>query len=212
MAAVLVGVIVAMRRFAGSPWAYLLPALMLWLAVLSSGVHATIAGVVLGLLTPAHPVRGRPVLEQLEHRLHPVSGFLVVPLFALANAGIDLRGGALGEALHARLTWAVVAGLVVGKTAGIWAAAALMRRRGWGQLPAQMPPRQLPAVAALGGIGFTVALFVTDLAFTDAVLINQAKVGILVGSAVATLLGACLLLAAPPPPRPPPPRPPPPPS
>jgi len=182
-----------MARLVSSPWAYVPLALVIWFAVLESGIHATIAGVALGLMTPAHPVRGRPVLEELEHLLHPVSAYVVIPLFALANAGIDLRGGVLGEAAGERLTWAVALGLIVGKTIGIGTAALGARRFGVGELPSGMPPAQVWPVAALGGIGFTVALFITDLAFTDPVLIIQAKVGIFAGSLAAAALGAALL-------------------
>jgi Na+:H+ antiporter, NhaA family len=186
--------VVAMRRFAASPWAYVLPALLIWFAILESGVHATIAGVLLGLLTPARPVRGRPVLEQLEHLLHPISAAVIIPIFALANAGVDLRGGVLGIALHAPLTWAVALGLLVGKTLGIAGVTLAARRARIGALPAGMPLAQVWPVAALGGIGFTVALFISDLAFTDPSLIIQAKVGIFAGSLAAAVLGCVLLL------------------
>jgi NhaA family Na+:H+ antiporter len=190
VAGALVVVIVLMRRFAGSPWWYLLPGLALWFAVLEAGVHATIAGVVLGLLTPAGPVRGQPVLENLEHALHPISAYLVVPLFALANAGIDLRGGVLGEALHARLTWAVALGLLVGKSVGVAGTVFGARAIRLGALPGDAQPRQVPAVGILAGIGFTVALFIADLAFSEEHLVAEAKVGIFLGSLTAALLGA----------------------
>ena len=167
----------------------------LWFAVLESGVHATIAGVLLGLLTPARPVRGRPVLEELEHALHPVSAYLVVPLFALANAGVDLRGGILGHALGERLTWAVAIGLLVGKTVGITVVVLGARAARLGRLPGDMPARQVPPVAVLAGIGFTVALFIADLAFHDEQLVTDAKVGIFVGSIGAAVLGSLVLAA-----------------
>jgi Na+:H+ antiporter, NhaA family len=191
-----VGVVVVMRRFVTSTWAYVLPGFVLWVALFESGVHATLAGVVLGLLTPATPVGGRPVLEQLEHRLHPVSAYVVVPLFALANAGVYLRGGVLGDALGARLTWAVAVGLVVGKLVGIWGATTGALRARLGTLPAGTRRAELPPVAALGGIGFTVALFVADLAFPEPLRKSEAKVGIFVASIAAAALGALLLRLA----------------
>ncbi len=136
-----------------------------WLAMHESGVHATIAGVALGLLCPARPVRGRELLATLEHRLHPVSAFVVVPLFALANAGIDLRGGNLQDALESRVAWAIAAGLVIGKLVGITSATLLVLRRGWGDLPDGAESRHVAGVAALGGIGFTVSLFIAQLAY-----------------------------------------------
>jgi NhaA family Na+:H+ antiporter len=168
-----------------------------WVATLESGVHATLAGVALGLLTPARPVAGRDVLNELEHGLHPVSAFLVVPVFALANAGVDLRGGVLGAAFVQPVTWAVILGLVVGKIIGIGGVTYLLRWRRWGSLPADMHHREILGVAALGGIGFTVSLFITDLAFDDAGLIGQAKVGIVTASLSAALVGTAFLLAAP---------------
>jgi NhaA family Na+:H+ antiporter len=214
-AVLIFAVIALMRRFFVSPWAYVLPALVAWYAVFESGLHATLAGVALGLLTPATPIEarralwrpwsrrlgsrrpsaGRSVIEGLEHVLHPVSAYLIVPIFAFANAGVDLRGGALVEAVAAPLTWAIAAGLVVGKTLGIAGLAFGVRRLGWAALPARTPAVQVWPVAALGGIGFTVALFIADLAFDDERLIANAKVGIFAGSATAALLGLGLLLA-----------------
>ncbi|WP_254792781.1 Na+/H+ antiporter NhaA [Streptomyces sp. CC77] len=200
LAAAVGGLLLAagMRRAGvNSPWAYVPVGLLVWFATLESGVHATLAGVALGLLTPARPVGGRDILNDLVHSLHPVSAFLVVPVFALANAGVDLRGGALGDALGQSVTWAVVTGLVLGKIVGIGGVAHAVRRLGWGSLPADMHRREILGAAALGGIGFTVSLFITDLAFTDAALIGQAKVGILAASVVSAVLGVVLLLTAP---------------
>jgi Na+:H+ antiporter, NhaA family len=180
-----------------SPWAYVPVGVAVWVATLESGVHATLAGVALGLLTPARPVAGRDVLSELEHALHPVSAFLVIPIFALANAGVDVRGGVLGAAYTQPVTWAVILGLVAGKIIGIGGVTYLLRWRRWGRLPADMHHREILGVAALGGIGFTVSLFITDLAFDDTGLIGQAKVGILTASLSAALIGTALLLAAP---------------
>jgi len=193
VAAAAVLVVLVMRRVVATPWAYVVPAVLLWYALLESGVEATLAGVVLGLLTPATPVRGRPVLDELEHRLHPVSAFVVVPLFALANAGIHLLGGLVGAALSQRLAWAVAVGLVVGKLAGISGATVGAVRSGLGTLPGDMSRRETWPVAALGGIGFTVALYIADLAFEEQQQVDEAKVGIFLGSLVAAALGAALL-------------------
>lgn len=198
LAAGFLALILLMRRLR-IPWAlvYVPAGVALWGATLESGVHATIAGVVLGLITPAQTVRGRPVLEQLEHGLHPVSAFLVVPVFALANAGVYLGGGLLGEAATARLTWAVAAGLAAGKVLGIGGATHLARRAGWARLPGNMESREVWGIGALCGIGFTVSLFVTDLAFSDPALIGRAKVGLFAGSLISVLLGIALLALAP---------------
>jgi Na+:H+ antiporter, NhaA family len=180
-----------------SPWSYVPAGILVWFATLESGVHATLAGVAMGLLAPARPVAGRNILDDLERSLHPVTAFLVIPIFALANAGVDLRGGALGEAFGQPVTWAVISGLVIGKIIGIGGVTYLLRRLRWGTLPADMHHREIAGVAALGGIGFTVSLFITDLAFTDAALIGQAKVGILAASTIAAVAGTVLLLSAP---------------
>ena len=162
-----------------------------------SGIHPTIAGVALGLVIPARPVRGRPVLERLEAWLHPWSSYLVIPVFALANAGVSLDGGSLGDAAGSRLTWAVAVGLVIGKLVGIAGATVLVARTPFGRLPSGVGLRHLLGAAAIGGIGFTVSLFVTGLAFAGEALQAQAKVGILAGSLTAALLGALLLVGFP---------------
>ena len=191
--AALLGV-VALRRLGVTRIAvYGLVGLVAWVAMHESGLHATIAGVALGLLTPARPVGGRAVLELLEHRLHPLSAFLIVPLFALANAGVDFRGGVLAEAASSRVAWAIAAGLVVGKLLGIAGATFLALRLRWGELPEDMARGQVWGIAALGGIGFTVSLFIAQLAYDAPDLIDTAKVGIFAGSLASGALGACLL-------------------
>ena len=197
LAAAVAGVLlvaVVRRLGVAAPLAYVPIGIAVWVATHESGVHATIAGVVLGLLTPAHPVGGRDVLRDLEHRLHPFTSFAVVPLFALANAGVALGGDTLEEAAGSKLTWAIVAGLVAGKIAGIGGATFVAVRRG-AALPEGMRPAQAWGVAALGGIGFTVSLFIAQLAFEDPALQEQAKVGIFAGSIVGAALGAFLLSA-----------------
>jgi NhaA family Na+:H+ antiporter len=169
--------------------------LFVWIALHESGVHATIAGVALGVLTPARPVGGREVLATLEHRLHPLSAFVVVPLFALANAGVDFGGGVLGEAAGSRLMWAIVAGLVVGKLFGIAGATMLALRLGWGTLPADVTRGQVFGVGAIAGIGYTVSLFIAGLAYDDPALVDTAKVGIFAGSLISGVAGALLLIA-----------------
>ena len=175
-------------------WAFGLAGLLAWFATHESGVHATVAGVALGLLVPAHPVRGRDLIAVLEHRLHLVSALVVVPLFALANAGVDFGGGVLGDAFSSALTWAVVAGLVAGKLAGVAGGALGALRSGAGSLPEGVERRHLPGVGGLAGIGFTVSLFIAGLAYDDPLLVDQAKVGIFAGSLLGAALGLTLLL------------------
>ena len=193
-AAGLLGVLVLRRVGLAAVWPYALVGVGVWYATDSSGVHATIAGVALGLLTPAHPVGGREVLHELEHRLHPVTAFAVVPLFALANAGMDLRGGVLADAAGSELAWAVAAGLLVGKTFGIALVTLLAHRTRLATLPPGMSTGQVWGIAALAGIGFTVSLFIAELAYEDPALVDRAKVGIFTGSAASAALGVALLL------------------
>ena len=189
----LIAVTLLRRIGASSPYAYLPVGIVAWYCTFQAGIHPTIAGVALGALTPARPFRGRRVLETLEHRLHPWSSFLVLPIFALANAGVSLGGGALGEAASSRLAWAIVIGLVVGKTLGIWSFSLGAYKLGIGALPRAVNSGHVLGAGMLGGIGFTVALFITDLAFDSAELKAEAKIGILVGSVVAGVVGAILL-------------------
>jgi NhaA family Na+:H+ antiporter len=205
---------------------YVVIGVVVWFATHESGVHATIAGVALGLLTPARPLqpegagheaaqtRGtRPtaaearatgfvvreevsVAERLENALHPWTSFVVVPLFALSNAGVAISAGALGDTFTSAVGGGIILGLVVGKTVGVTAAAWIAVRLGLGRLPDGVSWLQLVPVAALAGIGFTVSLFIAGLAFDDPALKAAATLAILVASVLAALLGAALSAAA----------------
>ncbi|MFL5793085.1 MAG: Na+/H+ antiporter NhaA [Actinomycetota bacterium] len=204
--------------------------LAVWLAMWHSGVSPALAGVAMGLLTPArptappevardvggalagqladdpHPPRLRemlreargtvPLAERLAHDLHPVSAFLVVPLFALANAGISLERGALAGVGAGAVLGGVVAGRVVGKLAGIAAATWLAVRLGLADRPEGASWAQLAGVATVAGIGFTVPLFVADLAFPDGRFQAPVKVGLLAASVIAGAAGALVLWLA----------------
>jgi Na+:H+ antiporter, NhaA family len=169
-----------------------------WWAAYRSGLHATIAGVALGFAVPARPIGGRSRLELLEGRLHLVSAYLVVPLFALANAGVVLDAAGLSAAWGSRVAWGVAAGLLVGKLAGVVGASLVAMRLGVGTLPEDMTGRHLWGLGALAGIGFTVALFVTDLAYSSVpeIGVDPAKLAILAASLAAGLLGAAVLFRA----------------
>jgi NhaA family Na+:H+ antiporter len=196
-AAALLAVVVAARRLpAGSVVGFVPLALLVWYCTYRSGIHPTLAGVALGMVTPAGPAAGRPVLEELEAWLHPWSSYLVIPVFALANAGVSVDGGSLSDAAAGRLTWGVAVGLVVGKLVGISGATLLAARSPLGRLPSGVAVRHVVGAAALGGIGFTVSLFITGLAFSDEALQAQAKIGILAGSLLAAVLGTGLLIRA----------------
>jgi NhaA family Na+:H+ antiporter len=204
---------------------YAVVGVLLWLAVHASGVHATLAGVLVGLLLPARPPAREhadsvptwarrlqerttadrahltelaaraavPAGDRAQRLLHPWSAYLVVPLFGLANAGIRLDGPALSVALHSRITLGVVLALVLGNAVGIFGASTLALRGHLGELPGRVRYGHLLGGAILAGIGFTISLFVAELAFTDVVLREQAKIGILAGSLIAAVLGTVLL-------------------
>jgi NhaA family Na+:H+ antiporter len=135
-------------------------------------------------------------LEWLEHQLHATSSFVIVPLFALANAGVLISVDSLGDAASSRVTLGVIVGLVLGKIVGITGASWLAVRSGTADLPAGVTWSHLVGAAALGAIGFTVSLFITGLAFDDELLIADAKLGILGASLLASVVGATLLRRA----------------
>jgi Na+:H+ antiporter, NhaA family len=162
----------------------------LWLTLWHSGVSPALAGVAMGLLTPV------PLAERLAHDLHPVSAFLVVPLFALANAGVSLEGGGLAAPGAGAVLGGVLAGRVLGKLAGIGAAAWLAVRLGLAVRPQATSWPQLAGVATVAGIGFTVPLFVADLAFPDGRFQAPVKLGLLLASVVAGAAGALVLFLA----------------
>lgn len=185
------------RLGAVSPLWYLPLGLVAWLAVLESGVHATIAGVALGLLTPAHAVGGRQVLSDLEAKLHPWSALIIVPLFALANAGVRFTEEVFSDAFSSTLFFGVMVGLVLGKLIGIAGPTLIATRLGVADLPAEVGTRQIWGVAALGGIGFTVSLFIAGLTFTDRETLEIAKLGVFTGSLVGAAVGTLVLLRRP---------------
>ncbi len=226
VAAVLVGALLVLRR--RGVWRlmpYVAVGLALWVAVLASGVHATIAGVLVGLLVPtslpherrraevaaharrflseggadrehATEVAGRaavPTGDRLQRALHPWSAYVVVPLFGLANAGVRLDPATLEVAFGSRLTIGIAVALVVGNAVGITGAATLALRLGLGDLPGLVRWGHLLGGAVLAGIGFTISLFIAQLAFDDPVLLEQAKIGVLAGSLVAAVAGSVLL-------------------
>lgn len=168
---------------------YAFAGILLWLATLASGVHATIAGVLLALAIPMCTDEHRSTLHRWEHTLHPWSTWVIIPIFALANAGVDL-GGSLGVIVQAPVFWGVAVGLVVGKPVGITVLSWLAVRLRLAALPPGVGWVQLAAVACLGGIGFTMSLFINSLAFAgDERLIDEAKAAIIAASIVASVLG-----------------------
>jgi NhaA family Na+:H+ antiporter len=172
-------------------WPFLIAAPTLWWCMHASGVHSTIAGVLLGWVIPLHADRGGAPLTTLEHALKPWVTWGVMPLFALANAGVVLSGGI--ELTHP-VALGVGLGLLVGKPLGILGLSWLLVRLGWAKLPRGATWTQLLGVGMIAGIGFTVALFVSSLSFpAGGALEPVAKVGILTGSLLAAVLGTAFL-------------------
>ena len=218
---------------------YIVAGIATWFFVFESGVHATLAGVALGFLTPAAawysdeeyferadwvllqrkmdeaaPLSAARIdqnaltlanvsresvspLQRLEHALHPWSSFVIVPIFALANAGVRLSDIDVGTAVTSSVSLGVAFGLVAGKIVGITGAVWLALRFNLGVLPRRTGWTQIVGLAALAGIGFTVSLFVTELAFTDELLSDRAKIGIFLGSMISGVAGYLLLRRAP---------------
>ena len=208
------------RQWNAAP--YVILVIVMWFATVSSGVHASLAGMLAGLLIPAYPTqrhevvaarqffrdfwqspsaasarsvsrglaRGISVNERMHEVLRRPTALLVVPIFALANAGVDLRGGLLADSFGSSVTWGVIAGLVIGKLVGIGVATLLADRMGLGRLPKGVGMGSVFGGAALSGIGFTVSLLIIGLAFgstTD--LGRQATLGVLVSMVLAVALG-----------------------
>jgi len=210
---------------------YVVVGLLVWWATFKSGIHATIAGVVLGMMTPAKPLQSSEearsiaqwlrdkeevflvdvrwaafnisesvsVAQRLETALHPITSYIVVPIFALANAGVIINGDVLSRAAGSRVTLGIIAGLVIGKTVGITAFTWVAAKAKVAPLPPGMNLGNLTGLAMVAGIGFTVALFIAGLAYTGdemAGVVAEAKIGILIASAIAAILGLLLLAKA----------------
>lgn len=161
---------------------------------MKSGVHATTAGVIVGFMIPLKEQNGKSPAKQLEHVLHPWVAFLILPLFAFANAGVSLQGVTLAG-LTSLLPLGIIAGLFVGKPLGISLFCWLALKFKWASLPPGTRFPQIMAVGVLCGIGFTMSIFIATLAFSnvDPGLINWAKLGILVGSILSAIIGYMIL-------------------
>ncbi len=205
-AAILAVMFVLNRRGVKSLIVYMLMFALLWYATLLSGVHATIAGVLAAMAIPFERTPGAPdsetsPLHRLEHALHPWVAFAIVPLFGFANAGVDL-GGLTTEQIFAPLPLGIAAGLFFGKQIGIFGSVWLSVKLGIAGKLRGATWLQIYGVATLCGIGFTMSLFIGGLAFPgNALLIEEAKIGILMGSLVAALAGFAVLRLAPPHPQ-----------
>ena len=171
---------------------YLIGGVIMWYCMLKSGVHATIAGVLLAFAIPFPKEKEKNPSYKLQHALHHIVGFFIVPLFALANTAIILPK-TLVESLTNKISMGIMFGLVLGKLAGILGAAALTIRLGLSKLPTGANWRYMTGIALLGGIGFTMSIFITNLAFIDPLIINSSKLSILSASLLAAISGLLVL-------------------
>ena len=191
---VVLGALMALNRAHISTFTpYILLAIVLWYCVLNTGVHATIAGVVAALTIPMRRRDGNSMLENLEHGLAPWSAYLVVPVFGFANAGVSFAGMTLSNLLDP-LPIAIACGLVLGKQIGIFSAIVICEKLGFASRPANSNWVEIYGISALCGIGFTMSLFIALLAFDgNTFLIDESKIGILMGSAVSGIIGYMVL-------------------
>ncbi|CAI8042160.1 Na(+)/H(+) antiporter NhaA [Geodia barretti] len=176
---------------------YFLVSVVIWVSFFESGIHATVSGVLIAMTIPMRELEDaskevESPLQRLEHVLHPWVAFAIMPVFALSNAGVSLGEGAAG-ALASPVTVGIIVGLVIGKPIGIILFAWIAVKTGIASLPRDISWVQIAGAALLGGVGFTMAIFVTGLAFTDEALVLQSKLAILIASLAAGALGYLLI-------------------
>ncbi|MBF6242759.1 MULTISPECIES: Na+/H+ antiporter NhaA [Nocardia] len=195
-AACFAGWALAQRLRIRTPLVYVPLALLSWYALHEAGIHPTLAGVICGLLTRVRPdpEEDEAPAARLEHLFQPISAGVCVPLFALFASGVPLSASIFGELFTSRLSLAIIAGLLVGKTVGIFGSSWLAIRFGIATRPAGLGNRDMSALSVLGAIGFTVSLLVAELALPDRAATELAKAAVLMTSLTASLLGSALLL------------------
>jgi NhaA family Na+:H+ antiporter len=174
-----------------SAYLYILCGLLLWYGFYRAGLHPTLAGVILGLLTPVTGKSGS-TLKDLETRLHPYSSLIIVPIFALANTGVVITEKSLTAASTSVIAWGIFLGLVIGKPLGVLISALAASKAGVAQLPEGASVGKLTATGSAAGIGFTVALFIADLAFENQDLQNIAVVAVIAASIVSAALSSLI--------------------
>lgn len=191
----IVALVVLNRMRVGKLVPYAIVGVIVWAAVLKSGVHATLAGFLIGLFIPIRMPDGSSPLKRLEHELHPWVAYLVIPAFAFTNAGVALTGIDLGTAFGP-VTLGIAFGLFFGKQIGVMAFAWLAVRLGLCRLPSGVTWLQMYGVAMLTGIGFTMSLFIGGLAFDDQSLSAPLRIGVLLGSTLSAIAGIVVLMIA----------------
>ena len=168
---------------------------VMWYFVLKSGVHATLAGVVAAFCIPLHDRWGKSPLHSLEHALQPYSAFLIIPIFAFANAGVVLTGMSFAD-LFRPLPMGIALGLLLGKQIGVFGVTWLIVKLGWARMPHGANWLHIYGVACLAGVGFTMSLFIGSLSFADPAMMNDVRLGVLSGSILSGIIGYAALMLA----------------
>ena len=203
LAAITVAVIYLLNKFGvKSTYVYILFGIALWYCMYKSGVHPTLAGVILGLMTPnilkenskLHDGEDNQVsvIEWLEERIHPWSSFVIVPLFAFANTGVVITSDSINDAINSPIAWGIFAGLVIGKPIGVLASVFIARKINLGQYPQGAKNVDILATGSAAGIGFTVAIFIANLAFSDPATQDLAIFAVIIASLVSAVLSVLL--------------------
>ena len=203
LAAITVAVIYLLNKFGvKSTYVYILFGIALWYCMYKSGVHPTLAGVILGLMTPnilkenskLHDGEDNQVsvIEWLEERIHPWSSFIIVPLFAFANTGVVITNNSINDAINSPIAWGIFAGLVIGKPIGVLASVFIARKIKLGQYPQGAKSVDILATGSAAGIGFTVAIFIANLAFSDPATQDLAIFAVIIASLVSAVISVLL--------------------
>jgi len=203
LAAITVAVIYLLNKFGvKSTYVYILFGIALWYCMYKSGVHPTLAGVILGLMTPNILKENSKlddgednqvsVIEWLEERIHPWSSFIIVPLFAFANTGVVITNDSINDAINSPIAWGIFAGLVIGKPIGVLASVFIARKINLGQYPQGAKSVDILATGSAAGIGFTVAIFIANLAFSDPATQDLAIFAVIIASLVSAVLSVLL--------------------
>jgi NhaA family Na+:H+ antiporter len=203
LSAITVAAIYLLNKFGvKSTYVYILFGIALWYCMYKSGVHPTLAGVILGLMTPnilkenskLHDGEDNQVsvIEWLEERIHPWSSFIIVPLFAFANTGVVITNDSINDAINSPIAWGIFAGLVIGKPIGVLASVFIARKINLGQYPQGAKSVDILATGSAAGIGFTVAIFIANLAFSDPATQDLAIFAVIIASLVSAVLSVLL--------------------
>ena len=203
LAAITVAAIYLLNKFGvKSTYVYILFGIALWYCMYKSGVHPTLAGVILGLMTPnilkenskLHDGEDNQVsvIEWLEERIHPWSSFIIVPLFAFANTGVVITSDSINDAINSPIAWGIFAGLVIGKPIGVLASVFIAQKINLGKYPQGAKSVDILATGSAAGIGFTVAIFIANLAFSDPATQDLAIFAVIIASLVSALLSVLL--------------------